>query len=275
MTATGGISPFHLAGLFTDWDKRFDKFRDLIYAPLDLPAPPTVDIEELKQWAYALDDSNVNQAKITYNANGIAIAESAEGVIRRRLGYYPWKSVWPKRSKDIVPTNNGWNQAFVEKFPQLVEYAKLFPYLELHAMNLLIQLEGTPVFLHVDPDDYFGMRFYISNTDNSLLYFYKTREKNDYRPLVASKDINSIEVNKVVDTSNKLYSKHPTEQHAWTLTSVRAMHGIDTMNDGVGTKITALVMGRSENGKCKYDQDKLYDLLTRSVDKYADYCIWY
>ena len=270
-----GISPFHLSGLFTDWDSRFDKFRDLIYCPLDMPEPPQIDLIKLVDWANALDDKNANQAKLTLDENGKPIAESAEGVIRRRLGYYPWRSVWPKRSRDIVPHNNGWNADFEEQFPELVEYAKLFPYKELHAINLLIQLEGTPVFLHVDPDDYFGMRFYLTNTDNSLLYFYKTQIKQDVRPVLVTKDINSEEVQRTVDTSNKIYTKHPSDRHAWMLTSVRAMHGIDTMNSGIGTKITAIVMGRSVNGECKYDPDKLYNLLERSVDKYAEYCIWY
>lgn len=253
--------------------EKLNKFKDLLYAPLDLPPAPTVDLEELMRWSQSVSPDHPNQSGEIKLPNGQVI-QTPEKVIRNKFGYYPWKSIWMKRNPQFVPENNGWMQDFVDKYPELVEYVKLFPLKEVAAVNLMWQEEGAPVMIHNDPEHWFGMRLYLANTRNSRCFFMPTHEPIDDRAELVTMDPNDPELTKLVD-NRKRYVTYLKEAHPWILNNVRAFHGVDAYPNATGTRAVLIIHGMfGPDGGSPLDFDKLHDLLERSVAKYPDHCIW-
>ena len=124
------------------------------------------------------------------------------------------------------------------------------------------------------------MRFYLHNeVKEDALYFCprKTNENNRIATyIVDSENVYPQEWEKYLDLDKKIYSSHPCQRHAWALTSTRAAHGIEAFEYDRCARVTFLVHShRPSVNHNAWNPDKLYDLLTRSLDKYSDYAIWW
>ena len=267
------ISPLARTRMNDALPPKFDKFSDLIYCPLDLPEPPIIDLDELLEWSKNISPDHPNQSQSILLPDGKTI-QTPEAATRRTLGYYPWLSIWMKRSNQFVPQNNGWMQEFIDKYPDLYNYVLQFPLKETSAVNLMWQYEDTPVMIHTDPEHWFGMRLYLNNTPDAPLFFLKAKERNNHRIEYIATDINDPKLAEHVDI-NKHYVKYYKPSFPWILNNFRALHGVDKSNNPLGKRAVIVIHGKFQNNESPLDFDKLYDLLERSVEKYKDYCIWY
>lgn len=268
------MKQYFLSSNFT-WPDKLNKFKDLIYCPLDLPAPPIVDLAKFFQWALI---HGRQHSRDKYEIKPGLIARSPESQTREAVGYTTWYYCWAKHYTD----QNHWIGDFDIKFPELVEYSKLFPFDVVSSMSFIIQQQNTPSFLHVDPDEHLGMRYYLFNNVGNKLYFHKTLTKLDTK--IDQWDMENGKLKKrdwpkIVDTNNKIYANIPELRIPWCVTSLRAVHGVDPMTEVVGSKITGFVYGAGPftdpSRESQYNFDKLHDLLERSVEKYHQYAIWF
>lgn len=255
------------------WPKKFDQFRDLVYIPLDLPEPPTVDIDLFVDWVVNRAPKLVGKIKSPETGERIMHFEE-KGL--KGWGYYPWLQV----SAFHHGYSDQWISDFDKLFPEVVDYVHLFPYNILSGVTILLQKSSVAAPLHIDSDDWLGMRFYLHNeVEDDVLYFQlrKTQENNrihTYR--INGTDVKAQEWEKYLDLSKKVYSKHPCPRHAWALSSTRAAHGIDAFEYDRYSRATFLVHShRPTMDHNAWNTEKLYDLLVRSVDKYSDYAIWW
>ena len=255
------------------WPKKFDQFRDLIYIPLDLPEPPKVDIDLFTDWAFTKAPKLVGN--INHPETGQKIMHFEERGMKG-WGFYPWIQV----SAFHHGYSNSWISEFDKIFPDVVEYIHLFPYNILSGVTILLQKSNVAAPLHTDADDWLGMRFYLHNeVKEDALYFCprKTNENNRIATyIVDSENVYPQEWEKYLDLDKKIYSSHPCQRHAWALTSTRAAHGIEAFEYDRCARVTFLVHShRPSVNHNAWNHDKLYDLLTRSLDKYPDYAIWW
>ena len=234
----------------TDW-------KDLIFSPLDLPDPPELDMDKFISW-----NSAQKEYMLELNTN--------RQNSMKLLGGYAWQISWAKRP--TVNNSTKWICDFDKIFPEITEYLELFPMKEIKSISILNQIGGSHVEPHVDPDELWGMRFYLKNKIKDALYFSRTKEKqetmirtledSDGKPLTQKR--NYLDYCK----DEKIYAKFPKERCAWLLNCNRAWHGVDKNPTPTGTRITCLVMG-------EYDTNKLFKLLEESTKQYKDYQIWY
>ena len=235
----------------TDW-------RNLIFSPLDLPDPPDVDMDKFLAW-----HSDQKEYMLLHNQNRINST--------KLYGGYCWHVSWAKWYT-TYNTDKPWICDFDKRFPDLVEYLELFPFKQAKSISFLNQLSGATVQPHTDPDELWGMRFYLKNKNKDALYFSRTKEVSD-RQIRTMEDSNGnllTEKRNYLDycKDEKLYATFPKEQCAWMLNSSRAWHGVDKNPTPTGSRITCTIMG-------EYDKDKLFELLERSTKKHKDYQIWY
>lgn len=258
------------------WHDQFKDFHKLIYTPLDLPPPPDIDWNKFITWS---DRSrNLDEQReiknLTAVDGGKYIPASRTG---KSIHNYPWEP-----SHAIDPSTNHWNADFDQEFPELVEYIKLFPYIKLKSVNFIRQKPGIDAFLHTDPDDWIGFRFYLkNNVKKNSLYFRKI--KPEYANGARYQTYEYREGNTKYRNwdqyceFDKIYAEqHDLGQHAWALTCAWAAHGIDPIQNDE-ERITCLMLGSQDDlGPTKgFDTDATLDLLKRSADKYHNRQIWY
>lgn len=257
----------------TCWPKKFDQFRDLIYVPLDLPEPPKVDLELFIDWALTKAPAIVNAVKDPLSGQKILHFEE-KGL--KGWGYYPWVQV--------SAFHHGFSDQYIadfdKLFPDVVDYINLFPQNILSGVTILMQKSGNDVPLHTDSDDWLGMRFYLHNEiKEDILYFQRRKDRQNNRIstyLIDNTNVYPQKWENHLDLDIKIYSKHPAPRHAWTLTSVRAAHGLDKFHSDTWDRITFLVHShRPPHVDNAWNTDKLYNLLTRSMQKYSEYAIWW
>lgn len=256
-----------------EWPKKFEELRNLIYVPLDLPEPPKVDMDKFIDWTINKSPRIVGNIKSPETGEKIMHHEE-KGI--KGWGYYPWIQV----SAFHHGYSDTWIAEFDKLFPDVVDYIHLFPYNILSGVTILLQKSGVAAPLHTDSDDWLGMRFYLHNeVKEDVLYFHqrKTNENNRISTyIINGDDVKSQNWEKYLDLSKKIYTKHPSPRHAWTLTSTRAAHGIDAFEYDHYARATFLVHShRPSMNHHAWNVDKLYDLLIRSIEKYSDYAIWW
>jgi len=255
------------------WPKKFDEFKGLIYIPLDLPEPPEVDMDLFIDWVCLKSPKIIG--KINSPETGEKIMHFEEKGIKG-WGYYPWVQV----SALHHGYSNTWIAEFDKLFPDVVDYIHLFPYNILSGVTILLQKSAVSAPLHLDSDDWLGMRFYLHNeVEKDVLYFHPRRTKEDTRIpnfIIENDNVYTQNWKKYFDVEKKIYTKHPVQRHAWTLTSTRAVHGIDAFEYEKYSRATFLVHAhRPSLNHNAWNSDKLYDLLVRSIEKYSDYAIWW
>jgi hypothetical protein len=257
------------------WPKKFDELRNLIYVPLDMPEPPKVDIDLFLDWVFNKSPRLVG--KVNNPETGEKIMHHEERGMKG-WGYYPWTQV----SAFHHGYSDTWIAEFDKIFPEVVEYIHLFPYNMLAGVSILLQKSSVRVPLHIDTDDWLGMRFFLHNeVKENVLYFHKrkTDENNRVQTYILDNSNDTVKVQdweKYFHTDKKIYSKHPAPRHAWAMSSSRAVHGLDPFEYEKCSRITFLIHAhRPTIQHNAWNTDKLYDLLIRSLDKYPDYAIWW
>lgn len=224
------------------------KYAGLIFTKLDLPQPPSVDLQKLLQWMNAAH-RKLLQAQIA-DFNKVFPDKQ-----------YPWRPVW-------AHDGTAWDAEFAEQFPELVAYVKLFPATDWRRVILLAQLPDEEVFLHVDPDLGIGWRAYLT-LGGPQLYFRKFK---DWTPLAenAFTGTPTAKIQARVEDS-KIYVPAPSTPYPWALTSVCAAHGVEKNIGTLEARIALLIMPKHES----VDVAAHHDLLSRSTTKYASDAIWY
>jgi hypothetical protein len=225
---------------------RFRRFDDLIFTPLDMPQPPSVDVEQLIRWM------SQDQKMGTYWKERYERLTGLE---------YPWlmRSV----SGDLTP--------LAKAFPEVFAYAMSYPFRKVSTIILLAQNGHQTVLPHADSDGLAGMRFYLANKNVEGLHFYKGRERYDkFDSNGADKDgvPTRVNFNQYFHMDKRIYARFPQDSRAFMLNSARAVHSVDANTCTLGDRIAVLVQG-------ELDQDRLDALLEASTKRYGDYAIWY
>jgi hypothetical protein len=227
---------------------RLGRFTDLIFCPLDLPAPPRVPRQALVDWV------SETRACSTTNEEQI-FAKGASGS-------YPWNSAYAAHRGE-------WRNGFDSRFPEVATYLDLFPTRSWTCVNVLVQEPQQDVWLHTDPDPVLGWRVYLGH-GGARVFFCPTFERLRAR-LSTWTEQGRRDWSKFVRTDRKLYARLPSDSCAWALNSYRAAHGVETHAGAAGERVTLLLIPDLD---C-LDVDAYLALLARSVGKYGDYAIWY
>ena len=224
---------------------RLGRFTDLIFCPLDLPAPPAVARDALVDW--------------------VGAARAASPTNEERLagaGAYPWSSAYAAH-------HGAWRHGFEARFPEVCAYLELFPVRSWTCVNVLIQEPQQDVWLHTDPDPVLGWRVYLGH-GGARVFFCPALERARTRLSTWTPE-GRRDWSKFVRTDEKLYARLPSSSCAWTLNSYRAAHGVETHAGAAGERVTLLLIPDLE----QLDMESYLALLERSVREYRDYAIWY
>lgn len=266
------------------WPEVFSKYKNLIYSRLDLPEPPVVDEDKFKWWCEKSHQFLLSLPKIEPipNTNKKYISAYHLNELVRKTPF-PYK-MYPAITKAKSMTDDLWVENFNTLFPDLVDYFYMFPGYKFRSLGFIQQNANTPVWDHVDADEWLGFRFYLKNNcQTNNLYFKKIKKEyctgeryNTY--ISADTDDRSLRDYSLLCENEKLYPKKNTGNYAWALTSSLAVHGIDASAKGEDR-----ITGVMEFWPINYE-DKLaagfkikptIDLLERSIAKFSEEVIWY
>lgn len=231
--------------------KTGDELKDLLFCPLDLPTPPEIDYGDFCDW---------REEQREFNEKHNFTARLADG-----KSNYPWQVAWALWW-NTWDKPNPWIADFDKRFPELVEYFKLYPFKNAKSISFLDQKESRDVYLHTDPDARWGMRFYLFNGLGEKLYFVRAKHQLNER-LTTMKDGVYRDLWEE-SQKEKLYASFPQERCAWMLNSYRAFHGIEHNPKPLGNRVATVLIG-------DYDYPRLFELLNRSADKYKEQAIWW
>ena len=139
-----------------------ENYKKLLFCPLDFPTPPEVDYNKFNEWHLEQLEYNKKHNRTALVANG--------------KDDYPWEVSWALWW-NTYDKPNPWICDFDKKFPELIEYIKEYPFVQAKSISFLNQKESRDVYLHTDPDNRWGMRFYLKNGLGEKLYFVKCTVK--------------------------------------------------------------------------------------------------
>jgi hypothetical protein len=271
---------------FFKYPPELEKFRKLIWCPLDFPEPPEVDEAKLFEWIQLRHDRDIGSLSGSVSGATGPIALDDERLKRTASysgkGMYPWRLIHAMRS-DFE--DNGWEfwPEFRDMLPELAEYIESLPVNEFYTISFLNQKPGVDVGLHTDPDIFFGLRFYLVNKSKAKIFFQKAKEPTDGRLLnireetvIGGKDPEPLINTQVVNYEwndicqpEKIVANNPTDRFAFHLTGTHAAHGVEMVpEDDDTSRVTAFMV-------CKVKPKEYAELLERSVEKYKDYAIWW
>jgi hypothetical protein len=225
-----------------------DKYRDLVFSPLALPAPPPVDNARLIAW--------MRWAREEGHKRGLNVPERSYEAATRLP--YPWLMAnvhYGKRSHV--------EDSFDCEFPAIAAYAGLFPVHAVRLIVLLAQRGNVDAYLHTDSDGCWGFRFYLANRRRDALYFCLARERYAELPPKAS------DWSRFLDTERRHYARWPEGNHPFCLNSIRAAHAVESNTCELGERIACLVM--PQDG---IDEERLLKLLDESAARFGAYQIW-
>jgi len=261
------------------WHPEFSEYHKLIYTPLDLPEPPTVDWDKFTAWTEKCRELDEEKERQTLMASGGGryVPASKTGKDIKDFKEYPW---YPAHAID--PSTELWNAGFDKEFPELVDYIQLFPFKKFKSINFIKQKPGVDAFLHTDPDDWLGFRFYIKNTvKRNVLYFRNIKEEyatgNRYQTYEYKENGTTYRDWDKYCHPEKIYADQSMGgNHAWALTSAWAAHGIDPIYPEE-ERITCLMLGSQSftDTTAGYKTNETLDLLNRSTVKYKERQLWY
>jgi hypothetical protein len=253
--------------------KELEPYRNLIFCPLDLPAPPEINEEQL--FAYiAMRDQRDNG---TYGGSISNTLDMHSPNVKYTASWSKTKDIYPWRLMHLMRRDfkdKGWEfwDEFKEWLPELAAYFESMPVKEFFTISLLNQKAGADVGLHTDPDLRFGLRFYAVNQSDAKIYFQKAKVPHDMRLVNVSTDVNGqtkqFPWSNVVE-DEKIYATYPKPLFPFHLTATHAAHGVEAVPEGVNdARVTGFMI-------CKVDPVKYAELLARSVEKYKDHAIWW
>lgn len=228
--------------------------RSVIFVPLDIDKPPTVDrtimIDWVKRW----------YTECFYTKTTLYDSQVSDG--------YPWMVGQPFRDpSDNIPLTQkeiDLRVEFTELFPELTNYLHSAYPLELTGVTILLQQENKKVVGHTDSDYIWAPRCYLWNDyQDQALWFRVPRDPSTivrFNTLISNEDYSNYE--------NPVYAKFPSHEYQpFVFNSIKSIHGVDGCDTQGASRCTVIVRG-------KIDQEAWYKLLHRSCVKYSDYVIW-
>jgi hypothetical protein len=228
---------------------RLAHFRDLVFSPLALPTPPTVDAGRLVAW--------MEWARLKGLERGLNRPE--RGYEAATGKQYPWlmANMQYEQPGEV-------EESFARDFPEVLAYARSFPLREIRVIALIAQRGGADVHLHADSDGFWGLRFYIVNRHRDPLYFHMARER------LAELPRSTDDWSPFVDTSRRHYVRWPDENRPYCVNSVRAAHAVDPNTSQLGERIGCLILPKGG-----VDEKRMLQLLEESSARFAGRQIWY
>lgn len=227
--------------------KNLGRFDDLIFCPLNLPEPPSVDADRFIEW-------------MSSDATGYGKAPK-EHFERFTGKTYPW----------LMRVVSGDMDEFAVLFPEVHSYCAAYPLKSIRTFVFLAQDGYQSVFPHADSDGLVGLRLYLANKNSEGLHFFKGRERYDkFCPYRNDDSGNPISANysQHFHMDEPVYARFPKGQRAFMLNSARAIHAVDANTCKLGDRIAVLIQG-------ELDVDRYENLIESSLEKFADYAIWY
>jgi hypothetical protein len=228
--------------------RRLGRFTELIYCPLDLPAPPAFDRGKLIEWVTQSRAADPTKEEQLHASGG--------------SGPYPWNSAY-------AAYRGAWRHGFDAAFPEIVAYLASFPSRAWACVAVLLQEPRQDVFLHTDPDPVLGWRVYLGH-GGAKVYFCPTLERHAHRLSTWTPE-GARDWSKFVDTERRLYGEVPAPSCAWAMSAYRAAHGVEAHPGEPGERVTLLLVPDLET----LDMKAYLAMLERSTKKYRDYAIWY
>jgi len=242
---------------------------DVCYTPLDVPAPPEYDINEIKQWC----EENFKVSKMYRNVLQNNGADSSAVI---GLDNYPWDMTIPYFN--LTNVGPGWVGNFDKKFPELSDYFFNVYGLDKNDVGVITFLPMKKDytgygFWHRDPDPT-GLRLYLEfeGFGDDKLFLKKTRVPYDKdNPPIVTAPV-SEEEHKYVLQEEEHECKILKPNQAFYLNNFRSVHATWTDKKSIGkTRIAVLIVGKKHNG---YHFAKSFnDLIVKSAEKYKDYAI--
>lgn len=267
-----------------EWPEVFKKYHKCIYTRLDLPEPPTVDEDKFKWWCEKSHQFLLNSPKVIQipNTNKQYISAYHLNELVRKTPF-PYK-MYPAITKAKSMTDDPWVENFNTLFPDLVDYFYMFPGYKFRSLGFIQQIPNTPIWEHVDADEWIGFRFYLKNNcEKNNLYFkkikkeYCTGERYDTYISADTEDRCLRDYSKITE-DQKIYPINNTGNYAWALSSTLAAHGIDPAKD-YEERITGVMEFWPINYEDKlaagFKIKQTLDLLERSITKFSNEVIWY
>ena len=235
----------------TEWPftpaSQLGRYDDLIFVPLDLPPPPTIDPLRFVEWMQATADPRTSAPSFAY---------------RQSSGReYPW--LMTSIVGDLAPLQ--------KCFPEVADYFSVYPLRTITHAIFLAQRGHQAVFKHTDSDGLYGMRLYLTSKNAEGLHFYRGRERYDAFPTYARSpegELKCADWDRYFRTDEPIYASLPPESRAFHLNSARAVHAVDENTCELGDRIAVLVCG-------EVDHDRRDDLISRSLKRYGEHAIWY
>lgn len=227
--------------------KHEGRYDDLIFTPLDLPPVPEVDIDQFIEWM-----------KSDPLKTGTMPKERFERITGKR---YPW--LMRVVSSDL--------ESLHAAFPEVLQYARTYPFKTIKALVFLAQDGHEEVFPHADSDGLVGMRFYLANKNVDGLHFFKGKQPYDYFNGYKSDESGKptpVGFENYFRMDEPIYARFPDTSRAFMLNSARAIHAVDENTCQLGDRIAVLVQG-------ELDHDRLNALIGASLCRYQEYAIWY
>ncbi len=246
-----------------DFAPDLEIYKELIFCPLDLPPAEAINIDDFVQWMADAESHKEDLRKFKRLAEKLG----NEGLDRD----YPWEVSWA-----ISPATqhqaNPWVADFDKRFPTLARHIKTFPFKRLPVVHFIAQKQNKEVFVHTDPDNMWGMRFYVQNQVGERLYFRKTKAKLKARPTtwVRNPVTQKLELNnwEAMLKTDRHYVSFDGPRSSFMIGGLRAAHGVEKFGEQFGAKITCLLFG-------EFDYPKLKDLFDRSIKRFDSQCLWY
>jgi hypothetical protein len=227
--------------------KHQGRFDDLIFSPLDLPAPPEIDAGRFVQWMQLGQQPETSLPRVAFeNLTGQS---------------YPW----------LLRSLIGDLSALAEAFPEVHRYLLCFPFKQVKSLTFLAQHGTQEVFTHTDSDDLYGMRFYLTVKNSEGLHFFKAKERYDHFPTYARSAegvLQRADWDKHFWMSQPMYATLPAGCRTFVLNNSRAAHAVAANTCVLGERIAVLVRG-------EFDTQARDALLARSVAKHAAHALWF
>lgn len=221
---------------------------DILYTPLDISEPPTVDCTQLVDWICKYQDLQ----KIENRQDG-----------RDKLKEkYPWNIIYAKN-------NHAWYKDFDKTFPELAEYCYQAFGLDDDQVHSIVILHTKDEFVgqgfwHTDGDEW-GLRFYLDTQETGeFLHLRPTKLPYDVR---SEKFILTDTVAKLQDVVYSARLLKPTQ--GFFINNVRALHAAYTTTPGA-MRIAFHVIPPLPIVQM-YDHIK--QLIVQSAEKYSDHAI--
>src|SRR5712672_2447048 len=134
-----------------------DDYKDLVFTPLDLPAPPRVDTDRFIAWMEWVREEGIKRKLSLFGSRYEELSGKP----------YPWLLAplsYVKRTHV--------EDSFERDWPEVRSYMDLFPITGVMSAVFLAQNALADIHLQTDSDGFWGYRFYLVNNSVEGLHFH-------------------------------------------------------------------------------------------------------